>query len=58
MVSMDRALRLGADWYYERDETGTVQVRVAGTSDNDAKASNLRLRRAWQARLLRELFGD
>jgi NADPH-dependent 2,4-dienoyl-CoA reductase/sulfur reductase-like enzyme len=57
MVARDRALRLGQDWYFERDEAGAVQVKVAGTADNDAKAGNLRLRQAWQARLLEELFG-
>ena len=57
MVSSDRALRLGQDWYFERDEAGALQVKVAGTADNQAKAGNLRLRREWQARLLGELFG-
>ena len=58
MVSRDRALRLGQDWYFERDEAGALQVKVAGTADNQAKAWNLRLRREWQARLLGELFGS
>jgi sulfide dehydrogenase [flavocytochrome c] flavoprotein subunit len=57
MVSSDRALRLGMDWYFERDETGAMQVRVAGNADNRASAANLRLRREWQARLLGEMFG-
>jgi NADPH-dependent 2,4-dienoyl-CoA reductase/sulfur reductase-like enzyme len=57
MVSSDRALRLGMDWYFERDEAGGVQVKVAGSADNDATAANLRLRREWQARLLAEMFG-
>jgi NADPH-dependent 2,4-dienoyl-CoA reductase/sulfur reductase-like enzyme len=56
MVSRDRALRLGQDWYFERDEAGAMQVKVAGTADNQATAGNLRLRREWQARLLGELF--
>jgi NADPH-dependent 2,4-dienoyl-CoA reductase/sulfur reductase-like enzyme len=57
MVSRDRALRLGQDWYFERDEAGVTQVKVAGTADNAATAGNLRLRREWQAGLLAELFG-
>ena len=52
MVSRDRALRLGQDWYFERDEAGVTQVKVAGTADNAATAGNLRLRREWQAGLL------
>jgi hypothetical protein len=57
MVARDRALRLGQDWYFERDEAGVMQVKVAGTADNQARAGNLRLRQEWQAQLLRELFG-
>jgi hypothetical protein len=34
-----------------------MQVKVAGTADNDAKSGNLRLRQAWQAQLLVQLFG-
>jgi sulfide:quinone oxidoreductase len=56
MVSSTRALRLGMDWYFERDATGTVQVRVAGSADNAASAMNLRLRGEAEARLLGELF--
>jgi hypothetical protein len=57
MVSRDRALRLGQDWYFERDEAGVTQVKVAGTADNAATAGNLRLRREWQACQLAELIG-
>jgi NADPH-dependent 2,4-dienoyl-CoA reductase/sulfur reductase-like enzyme len=57
MVARDRALRLGQDWYFERGEGGTMDVKVAGTADNQASAGNLRLRRKWQAQLLGELFG-
>jgi NADPH-dependent 2,4-dienoyl-CoA reductase/sulfur reductase-like enzyme len=56
-VARDRALRLGQDWYFERDEAGVMQVKVAGTADNQATAGNLRLRQEWQTQLLGELFG-
>jgi sulfide dehydrogenase [flavocytochrome c] flavoprotein subunit len=56
MVATDRALRLGMDWYFERDEAGVSQVKVAGSADNEASARNLRLREEWQERLLREMF--
>jgi hypothetical protein len=44
-------------WSHETDEAGTAHVKATGTSDNEAKASNLRLRHEWEARLLREMFG-
>jgi NADPH-dependent 2,4-dienoyl-CoA reductase/sulfur reductase-like enzyme len=58
MVSPERALRLGSDWYFEPDATGTPQVKVAGTADNAASGANLRLRATWAGHLLDELFGD
>jgi NADPH-dependent 2,4-dienoyl-CoA reductase/sulfur reductase-like enzyme len=57
MVATDRALRLGADWYFEKDAAGVQRVKVAGSADNEASARNLGLRAEWQARLLGELFG-
>jgi NADPH-dependent 2,4-dienoyl-CoA reductase/sulfur reductase-like enzyme len=57
LVSPDRALRLEVSWSHETDEAGTAHVKATGTSDNEAKASNLRLRHEWEARLLREMFG-
>jgi NADPH-dependent 2,4-dienoyl-CoA reductase/sulfur reductase-like enzyme len=58
MVSAERALRLGTDWYFEADPAGTAQVKAAGTADNTASARNLRLRSAWAGGLLDELFGE
>jgi NADPH-dependent 2,4-dienoyl-CoA reductase/sulfur reductase-like enzyme len=57
MVAADRALRLGTDWYFENDEAGVPQVKVAGSADNEASARNLRLREEWQGWILRELLG-
>ena len=57
MVSPDRALRLDIDWVFERDADGPTQVKATGTSDNEPKPANLRLRTEWEARLLREMFG-
>jgi hypothetical protein len=57
LISPDRALRIEVSWARETDEAGTAHVKATGTSDNEAKASNLRLRHEWEARLLREMFG-
>jgi NADPH-dependent 2,4-dienoyl-CoA reductase/sulfur reductase-like enzyme len=57
LVSMESALMILVNWSYERGRDGTLQVKSAGTHDNEAKPSYLRLRRQWEMGLLREMFG-
>ena len=57
LVSPGRALRLAADWHFVRDETGALDVKVAGRAENDATAANARLRREWETQVTREMFG-
>lgn len=58
IVSMDSALMILVNWSYEKDKDGNLQVKSAGTSDNEAKPSYLRLRRDWEMGLLRGMFGS
>jgi NADPH-dependent 2,4-dienoyl-CoA reductase/sulfur reductase-like enzyme len=58
MVAPDRALRIETYWAFEQDGMGATRVTVSGTTDDQAKVSYARLRRAWETRTLSTLFGQ
>jgi NADPH-dependent 2,4-dienoyl-CoA reductase/sulfur reductase-like enzyme len=57
LVSMEGALMILVNWSYETDSEGKLQVKSAGTHDNEPKASYVKLRRDWELGLMREMFG-
>jgi NADPH-dependent 2,4-dienoyl-CoA reductase/sulfur reductase-like enzyme len=56
MVDADRAFRIDTRWTWEEGHGDPAGVKIHGTTDNKAKASHARLRRAWEARTLATLF--
>lgn len=56
MVDADRAFRIETHWTWEDNGADPAQVKVHGTTDDRARASYARLRRAWEARALATLF--
>ena len=57
VVSRERALMIDTEWRLEAEPSGAVHVETRGTTDVDPKPSHLGARRAWEARVLREMFG-
>jgi NADPH-dependent 2,4-dienoyl-CoA reductase/sulfur reductase-like enzyme len=55
MVDAHRAFRIDTRWTWE-ENGGDPGVKIHGTTDDQAKTSHARLRRAWEARTLATVF--